>query len=446
MADWTKRDEGPSDLGLSNGGLSNINSPDPDWTGADAPSTSQTDATLLLRRPVIDLSPGSSSEIVTPTIALSLGSAASMEIFTAVDVAEVIALEQRIRLLAGSLTSDNVIQSATPTELVMTVGPPPTYDFVPEAPRDDIPHWKALNIIYSDNGPEESHCAVHHGPENENGAGVDGEKEPPVDVDKEEEVEEVDIDGHQFGIQPTAGIERRVTKPGTARSFTIVRLVGGTDKRGRTLEGESLITLRAPWFSVDIGDFLLDLSRQRSNVAHVRNYWGQERYIPRRMLQNVYQPWNMPARTRITDDGVPIPLGFLRQSSRAKDVVSTVPFEEGEAVMIMSEDGEDADSKQVVRVLDYERRAGELDVSLVDRAINIPWGILVDEEDLMAARLGLEEEEGGEASVKTPKIRARKRKKNQDCDMHDTGDRDGEDGGVETPIKKPRRKKAAKAK
>ncbi|KAI9048332.1 hypothetical protein LZ554_008125 [Drepanopeziza brunnea f. sp. 'monogermtubi'] len=445
MADWTKRGEGPPDLGLSNGGPSNINSPNPDWTGADAPSTSQTDAILLLRRAMIDLSPGSSSAIVTPAIDLSLGSAASMEIFTAVDIAEVVALEQRIRLLAGSLTSDNVIQSATPTELVMPVGPPSTYDFVPEVRRDDIPQWKALNIIYSDNGPKESHNTAYHGSENESEAGVDGEKDPPVDVDKEEE-EEVDIDDEQFGKQPAVGIERRVTKPGTARSFTIVRLIGGTDKRGKTLEGESLVTLRAPWFSVDIGDFLLDLSRQRSDAAHVRNYWGQERYIPRRMLQSVYQPWNMPARTRITDDGVPIPLGFLLQSSRARDVGSTVPFEEGEAVMIMSEDGEGADSNQVVRVLDYERRAGELDVSLVDRTINIPWGILVDKEDLMAAHSGFEEEEVGEASIKTPKLRARKRKKNQDCDMHSTGDRDGKGGGEETPIKKPRRKEAAKAK
>ncbi|KAH6716284.1 hypothetical protein BKA61DRAFT_341109 [Leptodontidium sp. MPI-SDFR-AT-0119] len=238
--------------------------------------------------------------------------------------------------------------------------------------------------------------------------------------------EESDYDGEQ----PTTGIERAVQKRGNPKAFVIVRLIENTDKTGNSIE--SSIRLRKHYFDVDFGDFLLDLSGARTDNAQVRNYAGQERYIPRRMLQNVYQPWDIPAKTKITDDGVPIPLAFVRQDMAAEDVGGTVDFETEEPVMIM--DKLDGSDDQQVTVTDWERKAGSLNLKQLDRNFDVPWGILIDEDALRAAW-------GKKAAPKLPKEKGIKRKRDDDYDGEDEDDQTDDSAGG-GPIEKTAMEKA----
>ncbi|KAG4434764.1 hypothetical protein IFR05_009755 [Cadophora sp. M221] len=230
---------------------------------------------------------------------------------------------------------------------------------------------------------------------------------PEADVDEESEYD---------SEQPRTGIERAVQKRGTPKTFAIVRLIENTDKTGNSIE--SSVRLRKHYFDVDFGDFLLDLSGPRTENAQVRNYAGQERYIPRRMLQNVYQPWDIPAKTKITDDGVPIPLAFVKQDISAQNGGGTVAFESEEPVMIMDElDG--SDDQQVI-VTDWERKAGSLNLEQLDQNYDVPWGVLIDKDALKAAW-------GKKAAPKLPKEKGTKRKGENDYGGEDGDEADQSD-------------------
>ncbi|KAH7381757.1 hypothetical protein BKA64DRAFT_212667 [Cadophora sp. MPI-SDFR-AT-0126] len=181
--------------------------------------------------------------------------------------------------------------------------------------------------------------------------------------------------------QPTTGIERPVQKTGNPKTVVIVRLIENTDKRGNNIK--SAIRLRKHYFNTDFGDFLLDLSGPRTDIAQVRNYAGQERYIPRRMLQNVYQPWDIPAKTKVVDGGIPLPLAFLNLDVTAEEAAGSVDFEDEEPVMIMSV--LDGSNDQEVQVTDWERKAGRLSLKQLSRQYEKPWGILIDRDALVNA-------------------------------------------------------------
>ncbi|KAI9050356.1 hypothetical protein LZ554_005522 [Drepanopeziza brunnea f. sp. 'monogermtubi'] len=248
-------------------------------------------------------------------------------------------------------------------------------------------------------------------------------EEEDEDGDKEEEKD--DEEG-EVGQQPSKGIERPVSRRGTPKTFTIVRLIEHTNKNGDAAVRPAIrVGDRAPWFRVDYGDFLLDLSTPRSDIAQVRNYLGQERYIPRRMLQPIYQPWDIPARIRIRDDGVPLPLAFLLDEKAAVESKGNVGFEMGEAVMVMGK--LDGTVKQEVLVTDYERHAGSFEISQLDQSsAGAPWGLLVHAEDLKAAWT----KASAPKLQKVPKKRERSEEDDEDEDEE-------EDDGGQGPVKKP---------
>ena len=232
-------------------------------------------------------------------------------------------------------------------------------------------------------------------------------------LDKDTDTEHEDPDAEQ----PTAGIERPVQKPGTPKNFTIVRLIENTDKRGNNIK--SAIRLRKHYFDADFGDFLLDMSGPRTETAQVRNYAGQERYIPRRMLQAVYQPWDIPSKTKLTDSGVPLPLAFLNRDVTADEAAGNVDFGEEEPVMIM--DLLDGSDDQEVQVTDWERKAGRLSLKNLNRQYERPWGILVDSDTLATAW-------SKAAAPKLPKMKViakgAKEKRKYEDDSTDTYERD----------------------
>ncbi|KAH7333418.1 hypothetical protein BKA65DRAFT_44490 [Rhexocercosporidium sp. MPI-PUGE-AT-0058] len=187
---------------------------------------------------------------------------------------------------------------------------------------------------------------------------------------KEDIDDELDYDAEQ----PTTGIERAVQKRGSPRAFVIVRLIENTDKTGNNIK--SAIRLGKHYFDADFGDFLLDISGPRTDTAQVRNYAGQERYIPRRMLQNIYQPWDIPAKTKVMDDGVPLPLMFLKEDMTPEEAGGSVAFENEEPVMVMDElDGnDDPREKGTKRKKDEEddgensQNDGDEGVGLIEKA------------------------------------------------------------------------------
>jgi hypothetical protein len=143
------------------------------------------------------------------------------------------------------------------------------------------------------------------------------------------------------------------------------------------------------------GDFLLELSNTKIvDRVQVRNYWGQERFVPRRMLQDIYLPWGFPTKIPMADDGVGLPLAFLQEPVPAR-FGGGVDFDDDEAVMVKRE-------SDPTIIVDYERRAGELqrrapkvkslvvkdsedeeeeeEEELLIRPHQYPWGIRVDED------------------------------------------------------------------
>ncbi|KAF8854537.1 hypothetical protein BDZ45DRAFT_747448 [Acephala macrosclerotiorum] len=184
----------------------------------------------------------------------------------------------------------------------------------------------------------------------------------------EEEEEVIDVPRPKVGIEidpPGAGIGRK------ANSFNIKRLIPYTDKAGN--DTRCPIILGAPYFMSAYGDFLLELGATKTvDRVQVRNYWGQERFVPRRMLQDIYLPWGFPTKILMDD----------------------VDFDDDEAVMIKRE-------ANPTIIVDYERRAGELqrrapkiktlvvkdsegedeeEEELLIRPHEYPWGIRVNED------------------------------------------------------------------
>ncbi|EKD15667.1 hypothetical protein MBM_06295 [Drepanopeziza brunnea f. sp. 'multigermtubi' MB_m1] len=252
--------------------------------------------------------------------------------------------------------------------------------------------------------------------------------EPGEEEDEDEDKEEEKDEEGEVGQRPSKGIERPVSRRGTPKTFTIVRLIEHTNKNGDAAVRPAIrVGDRAPWFRVDYGDFLLDLSTPRSENAQVRNYQGQERYIPRRMLQPIYQPWDIPTRIRIRDDGVPLPLAFLLDGKVAVGSKGNVSFETGEAVMVMGK--LDGTVKQEVLVTDYERHAGSFEISDLDQSsVGAPWGLLVHAEDLKAAW----------TKASAPKLQKvpKKRERSEEDDEQEEEEEEEDDGG-QGPIEKP---------
>lgn len=203
--------------------------------------------------------------------------------------------------------------------------------------------------------------------------------------------ESVDRAAKRQKNRPETGLES-LPEPvdATKLPFKIVRLIRNTTKTG--IEANSSIDMDALWFSVNYGDFLLDLTPpDKRQIAHVRNYQGEERFVPRRMLQPTYIPWGIPEGVpQVAGNGSPSPLRIV-QMNIFPEHSGGVPFFRGEYVMVL-ETGE---------LVDFERRRGN-EVSVesgrravqkltLDEVVDEPWGILVDESKL---KWGFETTEG----------------------------------------------------
>ncbi|KAE8450814.1 hypothetical protein EG329_005727 [Mollisiaceae sp. DMI_Dod_QoI] len=131
-------------------------------------------------------------------------------------------------------------------------------------------------------------------------------KEESEDDDEAEEKDDEDDDNQEDEDRPTQSIERQPTTEGLKdkrNSFNIARLIEYTDKSGA--KAKCPIRMNPRYFYSAYGDFLLVLSWVKTvDRVQVRNYWGQERYVPRRMLQDIYLPWGIPTRIRMDEDGV----------------------------------------------------------------------------------------------------------------------------------------------
>lgn len=100
------------------------------------------------------------------------------------------------------------------------------------------------------------------------------------------------------------------------------------------------------------------------------------------MLQNMYQPWDIPAKTKVTEVGVPLPLAVVIEDTTVEQAGGAVAFQEEEPVMMMDE--LDGSEDQQVLVTDWERKAGSFELDHLERRFEVPWGILADEDALKA--------------------------------------------------------------
>ncbi|KUJ12178.1 uncharacterized protein LY89DRAFT_673959 [Mollisia scopiformis] len=154
--------------------------------------------------------------------------------------------------------------------------------------------------------------------------------------------------------RPDRGIEMAPPDNVEVKDFNIVRLIQFTNKAGN--DAKCPIVLNANYFKVDYGDFLLRLntySSENIDRIHVRNYSGQERYIPRRMLQSVELPWSFLSDIELDDEnGIGLPLAFVGEIIPA-DFGGGVDFDENEAVMIKA-------NGNPTKVVDFEGRVGEI--------------------------------------------------------------------------------------
>jgi hypothetical protein len=167
------------------------------------------------------------------------------------------------------------------------------------------------------------------------------------DVEEEEEEEEVvenNID------RPDSGIEMEPDEDPKNGGFNIVRLIQYTNKGGA--DDVCPINMGAEYFTVQYGDFLLDLSNFTIiDWVHVRNYYGEERFIPRRMLQSIRLPWGLPTNIKLDDNGVGLPVAFVGEVIPA--AFGGIDFDEDEVVMVKV-------PGDPTTVIDFERRVGEI--------------------------------------------------------------------------------------
>lgn len=169
--------------------------------------------------------------------------------------------------------------------------------------------------------------------------------------DSEVEEEEVLEEAENSVDRPDTGIEMEPDQEPQNDGFNIVRLIQYTDKGGA--DDACPIKTEADYFTVQYGDFLLDLSDLKTvDQVHVRNYYDQERFIPRRMLQSIQLPWGLPTTVKLDDEnGVGLPVAFVGEVIPA--AFGGIDFDEDETVMIKT-------PGDPTVVIDFERRVGEI--------------------------------------------------------------------------------------
>lgn len=173
-------------------------------------------------------------------------------------------------------------------------------------------------------------------------------------------------------------------RPGRCRGFHISRIIEHTDKSGNFVDPPRYARLNNPNFDYSVGDFVLNLSAKKSNRCRVRNYAGQQGNMPRRMLQDVFQPWCIPTNILLDDDnGVPFPLRFLTRDRTERQGDGTA-FVEDEAVMV----ARDSQNERYSEVLDFEREPGTVRKTHLCEDYDVPWDLLVD-QDALEARFSL---------------------------------------------------------
>jgi hypothetical protein len=100
--------------------------------------------------------------------------------------------------------------------------------------------------------------------------------------------------------------------------------------------------------------------------------------MPRRMLQDVFQPWCIPTNILLDDDnGVPFPLRFLTRDRTKRQGDGTV-FVQDEAVMV----ARDSQNEMYSEVLDFEREPGTVRKTHLREDYDVPWDLLVDKDSL----------------------------------------------------------------
>lgn len=120
--------------------------------------------------------------------------------------------------------------------------------------------------------------------------------------------------------------------------------------------------------------------------SRVRNYEGQERYMPDRMLQRMDRPWAISPDIEQLDTGIGLPLRHF-----VRDTIGTsgCPFVENEAVMkVAREDDNDDDDDGDYTVIDHEKNIDVVPkmqegvgVTLV-RRWRFPWDFRVSQDGL----------------------------------------------------------------
>jgi hypothetical protein len=137
-----------------------------------------------------------------------------------------------------------------------------------------------------------------------------------------------------------------------------------------------------PDFRTNYGCFLLYVTYIPGQTEQrMRNYTGQEGYVPTRMLQYIDMPWGLPLTLELDEDGDPSKI------NRLDNILSYV-----------EPDGNSFESNTVVHLyetaaggeqhfVDFEGYLGEVEienVTPVDER-NRPWDVLVDADSFIAA-------------------------------------------------------------
>lgn len=177
-----------------------------------------------------------------------------------------------------------------------------------------------------------------------------------------------------------APLRRRVNAP---QGFRIARVIQNSDKAGTLIDAPGHIFLDPNdpdddgSFVIALGDFVLVLSGPYVLNVKVRNYQGQEGRIPRRMLQDCYNPWHIPRNIRLVrqQDGVEFPLHFVQNALSLADGDGTA-FEDGEAIMLVR----NSPNQTMSEVYDFERKPGTIADDNLAMTHPVPWNIYVDEQ------------------------------------------------------------------
>ena len=172
--------------------------------------------------------------------------------------------------------------------------------------------------------------------------------------------------------------------PPQPEEFRIARLIRYMDASRGSLPtvGDWQFEFRVndPDFRTNYGCFLLYVNYIPGQAEQrMRNYTGQEGYVPTRMLQYIDMPWGLPSNLELDDDGEP--LNIVRLDNVLSDVEPDGNSFESNAVVHLYETSAGGEQS----FIDFEGDLGVVQIEDVTPVHHRPWDALVDAQFLIDA-------------------------------------------------------------